>query len=160
MKNFIKNKNKQNPPKVEKFVPNHKLLGYDFGSLDGQVVDSNLSEKPPYQQFNKPQEMFAPLNKDELVQNRVQATQSNVQVETGNLDNSDLINGLAESETGSYIVLIDFVPVCSGPKEEIAEVVGDLLYGHHEICEGQEIELSRILVLKKVNFYVSMNLDS
>lgn len=172
MKNFIKskknqtlnNKNIQSKPLVKKptaqqssnpntYVPNYKQMGYDFSSLDNMVIDNDELPQHVRQGILKNQtEMFEPLpSKDEP--NDTVPNQSEIQVEN-NYDISDLYASLVESDYDSYIVLIDQTPLYSGSKDDIEDVVSSLLFGEHEICGGEPIDLTRVLVLKKISMRV------
>lgn len=62
----------------------------------------------------------------------------------------DLFPIISDLNDEEYLLLVSGVAICSGPVEEIQEQVSALLFGEHELCDGQPIDLNDIIVIKRV----------
>lgn len=71
----------------------------------------------------------------------------------------DLFPVVADLEDGSYLLLVDGVPVCSGPKEEIEEQARALVFGEHEMCDGNPVPEDDIVIIKRVTVKVGLFLE-
>ena len=76
-----------------------------------------------------------------------------------NSDDDD-INTIIQSLSGdSYLLIVDDIPFCSGTKEDVESQASLLVFGEHEYCDGQPIEVERICILKKINLKVGLFID-
>jgi hypothetical protein len=71
---------------------------------------------------------------------------------------TDLLSVLEDLEVTSYLLLVKGVPICSGPKEEIEEQVDSLVFGQHELCDGEPISENDIMVFNKLSIKVGVTL--
>lgn len=71
-------------------------------------------------------------------------------------DDSDVLSVLHSLNQESYILLVDSVPFCSGPKEDVESQASLLVFGEHEYCDGQPIEVERISIFKKIKIKVGL----
>ncbi len=67
-----------------------------------------------------------------------------------------ILHNLAE---GDYLLLVDGVAVCSGPVDEIQEQARLLVFGEHEMCDGNPIPVDDIVVIKRVPIKVGLFLE-
>jgi hypothetical protein len=51
------------------------------------------------------------------------------------------------------------VPLCSGPKEEIEDQARALVFGEHEMCDGNPVPVDDIVILKRVKVKVGLFLE-
>ena len=74
-------------------------------------------------------------------------------------NSDDLLPVLADLDTDSYLLIVAGVPVCSGPKEEIEDQARALVFGEHEMCDGNPVPVDDIIILKRVNIKVGLFLE-
>jgi hypothetical protein len=74
-------------------------------------------------------------------------------------ETSDLLSVVADLADESFLLLIDGTPLCSGPKEEIEEQARALVFGEHELCDGNPIPIDDIIILKRVKVKVGLFLE-
>lgn len=68
----------------------------------------------------------------------------------------DVVNDLEES---AYLLIVEGVPVCSGPLEEIQDQARALVFGEHEMCDGNPVPVDDIIILKRVSVKVGLFLE-
>lgn len=71
----------------------------------------------------------------------------------------DLFPVVRDLEEGSYLLIVNGVPVCSGPKEEIEDQAKALIFGEHEICDGNPIPDDDIVIIKRVPIRIGLFLE-
>jgi hypothetical protein len=71
----------------------------------------------------------------------------------------NLLPILANLTDESFLLIVTGVPVCSGPKEEIEDQARALVFGEHEMCEGEPIPVDDIIILKRVKVKVGLFLE-
>lgn len=71
----------------------------------------------------------------------------------------DLIPILSHLDDESFLLIVAGVPVCSGPKEEIQDQARALVFGEHEMCEGNPVPIDDIIILKRVKVKVGLFLE-
>jgi hypothetical protein len=74
-------------------------------------------------------------------------------------DTDDLLSIVADLSDDSYLLIVTGVPVCSGPKEEIEDQARALVFGEHEMCDGNPIPIDDIIILKRVKVKVGLFLE-
>lgn len=67
-----------------------------------------------------------------------------------------ILNDLSDNV---FLLIVAGVPVCSGPKEEIEDQARALVFGEHEMCEGNPISIDDIIILKRVKVKVGLFLE-
>lgn len=122
--------------------PNHPMVDNNDFVSDAALGTSPQEEMPMLNEVqNPPRKMF-------------------VQQETApEVDNSDLLTVIHDLEEGSYLLLIQGTPVCSGPKEEIEEQARALVFGEHVLSNGNPIPDDDIVIIKRVPIKVGLFLD-
>ena len=63
---------------------------------------------------------------------------------------------LQQIDEDDYILLVNGECLCSGPSEDIQEQARLLVFGEHELCNGEPIPVSSIVVLKRVAIKVGL----
>jgi len=71
----------------------------------------------------------------------------------------DLFPIVADLEDGAYLLLVEGVSVCSGPKEEIEEQARALVFGEHEMCDGNPVAEEDIIIIKRITIKVGLFLE-
>jgi hypothetical protein len=74
-------------------------------------------------------------------------------------DTGDLLSILSDLAEDSYLLLAAGVPICSGPKAEIEDQARALVFGEHEICDGNPIPPEEIVVLRRVQIKMGLFLE-
>jgi len=74
-------------------------------------------------------------------------------------DPEDLLPVLMELDDDAYLLIVAGVPVCSGPKEEIEDQARALVFGEHEMCDGNPVPVDDIIILKRVKVKVGLFLE-
>lgn len=71
----------------------------------------------------------------------------------------DLLLTLSSLDSDSYLLIVDDVPVCSGPLPEIQDQARALVFGEHELCDGKEIDVEKLLIVKRVKIKMGLFLE-
>lgn len=74
-------------------------------------------------------------------------------------DPDDLLPVLVGLDNESYLLIVAGVPVCSGPKEEIEDQARALVFGEHELSDGNPVPIDDIIILKRVKVKVGLFLE-
>lgn len=74
-------------------------------------------------------------------------------------DPEDLLPVLTDLDDDAYLLIVSGVPVCSGPKEEIEDQARALVFGEHEMCDGNPVPVDDIIILKRVKVKVGLFLE-
>lgn len=74
-------------------------------------------------------------------------------------DPEDLLPVLTDLEDEDYLLIVSGVPVCSGPKVEIEDQARALVFGEHEMSDGNPIPVDDIIILKRVKVKVGLFLE-
>lgn len=86
--------------------------------------------------------------------NKLEYQQSNITDDTGGL--LSIVSGLSDD---AYLLIVAGVPVCSGPKEEIEDQARAMVFGEHELCDGNPIEIDDIVILRRIKVKVGLFLE-
>lgn len=77
-----------------------------------------------------------------------------------NQDNTDkLLPVIVDLVDNSYLLIVSGVAICSGPLEEIQDQARALVFGEHELCDGNPISVDDIIILKKIRIKVGLFLE-
>lgn len=74
-------------------------------------------------------------------------------------DPEDLLPVLTSLEEDDCLLIVAGVPVCSGPKSEIEDQARALVFGEHEMCDGNPVPVDDIIILKRVKVKVGLFLE-
>jgi hypothetical protein len=88
-----------------------------------------------------------------------QAIEQEVQAVHMPASQDDLIPVLTGLEEDAHLLIVSGVPVCSGPREEIEEQARLMVFGEHEMCEGNPVPVDDIIILKRVKVKVGLFLE-
>jgi hypothetical protein len=154
-------------------VPNvGNNMEHTWSSVDGEIVDDFSNEEiDPNQQMIDNNDFVTesafgfqngPTAADIQPHYNVyppQYLEQEVQATHQPADPDDLLPVLTDLEAGSYLLIVAGVPVCSGPKEEIEDQARALVFGEHEMCDGNPVPIDDIIILKRVNVKVGLFLE-
>jgi len=84
------------------------------------------------------------------------SNESNTQVTLKDQYLSSILQQLDEEE---YLLLVNGDCICSGPLEYIQEQTRSLVFGEHELCNGEPIQVDGIAILKRVAIKVGVFLS-
>jgi len=154
-------------------VPNvGNNMEHTWSSIDGEIVDDLTGEEVDPNQMMvdnndyvsdaamgyqngptaadiRPQyEAYAPS----MLEQEVQASRQPA-------DPDDLLPVLTDLEADAYLLIVSGVPVCSGPKMEIEDQARALVFGEHEMCDGNPVPVDDIIILKRVKVKVGLFLE-
>lgn len=79
--------------------------------------------------------------------------------ESNEVNDDDIVEILSSLDEGSYLLLVDGAPICSGPLDQIEDEVSALIYGKHELCDGELTDPQSVCVLKKMSIKVGAFLE-
>jgi hypothetical protein len=71
----------------------------------------------------------------------------------------DLFPVVRDLEEGAFLLIVNGVPICSGPKEEIEDQTRALVFGEHEMCDGNPIPDDDIVIIKRVPIKIGLFLE-
>jgi hypothetical protein len=74
-------------------------------------------------------------------------------------ETEDLFNILGNLTDDTYLLIVDSVPICSGPMEEIQDQARALVFGEHSMCDGNPVPVDDIVILRKVKVKVGLFLE-
>lgn len=80
-------------------------------------------------------------------------------VKTTTTEVEDLLPIVASLADDSFLLIVSGVPLCSGPKEEIEDQARALVFGEHEMCDGNPTPIDDIIILKRVKVKVGLFLE-
>lgn len=131
---------------------------HTWSGVDGEIID-DVSLEPDHpmvdnNEFVTSAALTSPephsfLNQQQFSQEDEEAVQ----------EPSELLDVLESLEVSSYLLLVKGVPICSGPIEEIEDQVQALVFGDHELCDGEPVQEVDIMVFKKLNVKVGVTLE-
>lgn len=154
-------------------VPNvGNNMEHSWSSLDGQIVDDLTNENidPNHPMIDNNDEMTpealgfqsGPTAAHLMPPNQMRPpimveTQDNTQHNVSG--NDDLLSILSDLSEDSYLLLASGVPICSGPKAEIEDQARALVFGEHEICDGNPLSPEEVVVLRRVKIKMGLFLE-
>jgi hypothetical protein len=71
----------------------------------------------------------------------------------------DLFGIVEDLEEGTYLLIVNGVAVCSGPADEIQDQARALVFGEHELCDGEPIPAEDLVILKRATVKVGLFLE-
>lgn len=85
--------------------------------------------------------------------------QKNEAAPTTPSNKGDLLSVVQELEEKSYLLIVNGVSLCSGPLSEIEDQARALVFGEHELCDGNPVPLDDILIIKRVSIKMGLFLE-
>jgi hypothetical protein len=118
-------------------------LGYQSGPTAADIVSSPRNGlRGEYQRAYPPQ-----------------AIEQEIEAVHRPADPEDLLPVLTDLDDEMYLLIVSGVPVCSGPKAEIEDQARALVFGEHEMCDGNPVPVDDIIILKRVKVKVGLFLE-
>jgi hypothetical protein len=135
---------------------------HTWSSVDGDIVDDLSGQLDPNHPMVDNNDFVTPgalgLSPEEYnMTNQVQNPP--IQFDTTAANHEDLFPIVRDLEDSAYLLIVDGVPVCSGPKEEIEEQARALVFGEHEMCDGTPIPSDDIIIIKRVPVKIGLFLE-
>jgi hypothetical protein len=153
-------------------VPNvGNNMEHTWSSVDGEIIDDlSLDETQPMVDNNDfvsaaalglPEESHEELPAlDEVVNPPPKRFVAQPEpTATPDVDADDILLVLHNLAEGDYLLMVDGVAVCSGPAEEIQEQARLLVFGEHEMCDGNPTPVDDIVVIKRISIKVGLFLE-
>lgn len=75
------------------------------------------------------------------------------------VDPEDLLTVVQDLDKQSYLLIVNGVCLCSGPMDDIQEQARALVFGEHELCDGNPIPVENLIILKKINIKMGLFLE-
>jgi hypothetical protein len=118
--------------------------------LDGEIIDD-----------------FEQIDHSKMIDNNDYISSANFEIAEQNgsstsshsVPEDSITNTIHNLKSGDYLLLVNDVIICSGDSEYIQKQACDLVFGEHELCEGNPIALEDISIIKKVNIKVGLFLE-
>jgi len=101
-------------------------------------------ENPPRKQFAVPEESKSFLTKNEL---------------EDALSHEYLSTVIKQLEEDDYLLLVSGQAICSGPEEYVQEQTRLLIFGEHELYNGNPVSVDDIVVIKRAKIKVGVFLE-
>ena len=145
-------------------------IEHTWASVDGDIVDDLSDDLPvdPNHPMVDNNDYVTPLSigmgtSEELPMldevSSPPAKQFVVPQSTITTSEDDLFPVVNDLEEGAYLLIVSGVSVCSGPMEEIQEQARALVFGEHEMCEGNPIPDGDIIIIKRVPIKIGLFLE-
>jgi hypothetical protein len=130
---------------------------HTWSSVDGQIIndldDQELDSNHPMVDNN---DFVSPaalgISPEEF--HMTDRAHSQTNIADGNAE--DLFSVVHDLEDDAYLLIVDGVPLCSGPKPEIEEQARALVFGEHEMCDGNPVPDDDIVIIKRVPVKVGL----
>ena len=151
-----------NEPKIKSekklMVPNiGNTVEQSWSSVDGIIDD--LSENYTIEQVIDNNDYISDFAFNNI--NPGQDNRNNINPDqdlSHNNDNEDidLLGAIENTNSNEYILIVEGTPFCSGSLPQIEEQASLLLFGEHEYCQGNPVQLESLIILKKMNIKVGL----
>jgi hypothetical protein len=73
--------------------------------------------------------------------------------------NDDLLSIIQDLSSDSYLLIVNGVSLCSGPLEEIQDQSRALVFGDHQLCDGNPIPVEDLIIVKRVAIKIGLFLE-
>lgn len=74
-------------------------------------------------------------------------------------EKNNIVDTLHSLSVQSYILLVQDAVICQGNLEKVQDVAKKLVFGEHEICDGEPVSIDDIVVLKKISIKLGLFLE-
>lgn len=129
-------------------------MEHTWSGVDGNLVDDLPNFDPNHPMIDN--------NEYVTYQDHAPPTTNPVKAERDSFKekvDEDLSSILSSLKNEEYILIINGVAICSGPMLEIQEQATALVFGEHQLCDGKEIPVDDIIILKKVKIKMGLFLE-
>jgi len=69
------------------------------------------------------------------------------------------LDSILLADEGSYILIVGDAIIQTGSLEQVQQTAASLVFGEHEMCQGNAVPVDNVVVLKKVNIKVGLFLE-
>lgn len=115
-----------------------------WSSVDGEIIDDISEELDPTAELIDNNEFVAPILENPQEQNETEG------------EFPQFANMMQAVDDGEYLLLVKGVAINKGSIIEIEPIVQGLLFGTHEICEGEPFTVEDVLVIRKIPIKVGI----
>jgi hypothetical protein len=140
-----------------------------WSGADGDIVD-DLSENDPNHpmidnnEFVSAAALGLPEEVMEVQEEELSETQAQSSFLTENqlqeaLDEDILSNVLPKLGEDEYLLLVKGSAVCSGDLDDVQKQTRDLVFGEHQLCDGNPMPIDDIIVLKRIKIKIGLFLE-
>jgi hypothetical protein len=165
----------QAPPIGRNQLPNvGNNMEHSWSSVDGEIVDdltidpnAHMIDNNEFVQASAFQNGFTAqdLSQPVAMQGQViieQPTHQHIQARPQISSSEDLLSVISDLSDDAFLLIVQGVPLCSGPKTEMEDQVQALVLGVHELCgvdltssdaskgQGQPVPIEEIILVKRV----------
>jgi hypothetical protein len=134
-------------------VPNvGNNMEHTWSSVDGHIVDDLDEEQPT----SPDHEM---IDNNEIVTPTALGVAPNYFSQPEIVHEDEIVTILQDLNVGGVLLLVKGVAICSGPPNEIEDQVRALIFGEHDLCDGEPVSSDDIMVLKKLKMKVGVFLE-
>ena len=95
---------------------------------------------------------------EKMIDNNEVINYEDIEVKSDNFS-IDGLESVLDLKEGQYILFVQDMVIDVGDKDKIINIATSLIFGEHEICEGNEVPIDNISVLKKVPVKVGLFLE-
>lgn len=150
-------------------VPNvGNNMEHTWSSVDGEIID-DLSDLVAFQDRDQNQPMIdnndyisdeaLGLPHEELPALDEVRTPPSKKFTAAAPEEDDVVSVLHNLSEGDYLLMVNGVSVCSGAAEQVQEQARLLVFGEHDLCDGNPIPVDDIIVIKRVPIRVGLFLE-
>lgn len=134
-------------------------LGNSSVDLDHEMIDNNDYVTPAA--LGLPPEELPVLDEVAHPQQKIfnpKPFLSEVELKQA-IKDDDLFSIVEDLEEGTYLLIVNGVAICSGPLDEIQDQARALVFGEHELCDGNPIPAEDLVILKRATIRVGLFLE-
>jgi hypothetical protein len=130
-------------------------------AVDGDMIDDFTGDQPMIDNNDEVTDQALGFqNGSEAVNLQPILPQGQVVIQHAPVSSGDdLLPVISDLQENSFLLIVQGIPLCSGPQIEIEEQARDLVFGEHEMCEGVPIPVEDVIVLKRIKIKVGLYLD-
>jgi len=144
------------PDKFANTIPNvGNSMDHTWSGIDGEIIN-DLEIDPNTKMIDNNSIVDLEGNYNEILNPAFQLNDSMGNTDTLNVQGLDFILGVEE---GQFILLVDDSVVAVGGKDQIVALASSLVFGEHDVCEGNPVPVDSISILKKMPIKIGLFLE-
>lgn len=145
--------------KVNSYLPNVGVnREQTWSSVDAEIID-DLDGSSLDHEFIDNNDYITNEALGIAAEHQPQLTEVGRSADHQQKDVEDILCILQDLENDSYLLIVNGVCLCSGPLNEIQEQARALVFGEHELCEGNPIDVENLIIIKKVTIKMGLFLE-
>lgn len=119
---------------------------YTWSGVDNQIID-DLADV----------EIMSPMidNNDYISDDALGVVSQDV----NNKEKIESASDLSSVKEDEYVLIVNETIICSGDLKVVESQVKDLVFGDHELCDGQPIPVQELIVMKRVAIKIGVFLE-